>query len=52
MNEIEVKKLKDKIIKCDLTIHIQQLGTLWEEPPSEEQKELTNEKSKQQASTT
>lgn len=46
MNEIEVKKLKDKIIKCDLTIHIQQLGTLWEEPLSDELKEITNEKTK------
>ena len=39
MNEAEVQKLKEKIIKCDMTIHIQQLGMQWEEPISEEQKE-------------
>ncbi|CAD8071663.1 unnamed protein product [Paramecium sonneborni] len=42
MNELEVRKLKAKILKCDKTIHIQQLGVDWEEP--QDQKE-TQEKS-------
>ena len=29
MNELEVRKLKDAILKCDQTIHIQQLGVEW-----------------------
>ncbi|KAM3146339.1 hypothetical protein pb186bvf_001684 [Paramecium bursaria] len=32
MNELEVRKLKDAILKCDQTIHIQQLGVEWQEP--------------------
>lgn len=44
MNEAEVQELKDKIIKCDITIHIQQLGMQWAgTPPSEDKPE---EKSK------
>lgn len=36
MNEAEVQELKEKIIKCDVTIHIQQLGMQWAgTPPSE-----------------
>jgi hypothetical protein len=27
MNEAEVKSFKKKLIKCNITIHIQQLGT-------------------------
>lgn len=27
MNEAEVKAFKKKLIKCNITIHIQQLGT-------------------------
>ncbi|KAL4463401.1 hypothetical protein ABPG72_011613 [Tetrahymena utriculariae] len=37
MNEAEVKELKDKIIKCNITIHIQQLGMQWIPPQSEEE---------------
>lgn len=29
MNEAEVQELKQKIIKADKTIHIQQLGMQW-----------------------
>jgi hypothetical protein len=29
MNEEEVQKFKDKIIKCDIVIHNQQLGIDW-----------------------
>ena len=36
MNESEVQKLKDKIIKCDVTIHLQQLGMRWGGVPNTE----------------
>ncbi len=29
MNEKEVQELKDKIIKCDIVVHNQQLGLDW-----------------------
>jgi hypothetical protein len=37
MNEADVQKLKDKIIKCDVTIHVQQLGMQWAGVPVPEQ---------------
>jgi len=33
MNEAEIHELKEKIVKCDKTVHIQQLGMQWT-PPS------------------
>ena len=39
MNESEVQILKDKITKCDITIHIQQLGTQWVPEQVDEQKD-------------
>jgi len=33
MNEAEIQELKEKIVKCDKTVHIQQLGMQWT-PPS------------------
>lgn len=39
MNEQEVRKLKDKIIKCDITVHVQQLGIEWQPHTSQEQEE-------------
>ena len=38
MNEKDVQELKDKIIKCDMVIHNQQLGLEWVGMPSEEEK--------------
>jgi dynein regulatory complex protein 1 len=40
MNEEEVRKFKDKIIKCDITIHIQQLGTQWKASEQEDEETL------------
>lgn len=40
MNEKEVEKLKDKIIKCDLTIHLQQLGKEWVPIRNEEEEKM------------
>jgi len=49
MNEAEVQILKDKITKCDITVHIQQLGTQWIPQQSEDQKEISSaERSKLQ----
>ena len=38
MNEAEVHKLKEKIIKCDIVIHNQQLGMEWAGTPQEGEK--------------
>lgn len=35
MNEAEVHELKDKLLKCDKTIHLQQLGMQWSAPVDE-----------------
>jgi len=32
MNEAEIQELKERIIKCDKTVHIQQLGMQWSPP--------------------
>lgn len=42
MNEMEVHELKEKIIKCDIVIHNQQLGMEWAGTPQEEEKEKEN----------
>lgn len=42
MNEVEVHELKEKIIKCDIVIHNQQLGMDWAGTPQEEEKEKEN----------
>lgn len=42
MNEDEVQKLKEKIIKCDQTVHVQQLGVKWA-PPASSEEPLKNE---------
>lgn len=39
MNEVEVHELKEKIIKCDVVIHNQQLGVDWAGTPQEEDKD-------------
>lgn len=39
MNEVDVHELKEKIIKCDIVIHNQQLGVDWAGTPQEEEKE-------------
>lgn len=36
MNEKEVRELKEKIIKCDIVIHNQQLGMEWAGTPQDE----------------
>lgn len=38
MNEKEVQELKEKIIKCDMVIHNQQLGLDWVGFTNEEDK--------------
>ncbi|KRX03875.1 hypothetical protein PPERSA_04753 [Pseudocohnilembus persalinus] len=43
MNEEEVRKLKDKIIKCDVRIHEQQLGNEWV-PIQEEEDDKNQQK--------
>lgn len=46
MNEDDVQKLKEKILKCDMTVHVQQLGVKWVGPVSSEEphkKESENE---------
>jgi len=42
MNKAEIEEIKHKIIKCDTTIHIQQLGMIWN-PPEEESDDGQNE---------
>jgi len=37
MNEAEIQELKEKIVKCDKTVHIQQLGMQWAPPTILEQ---------------
>ena len=37
MNESELHELKEKIVRCDKTIHIQQLGMQWNPPAVLEQ---------------
>ncbi|EGR34385.1 hypothetical protein IMG5_013690 [Ichthyophthirius multifiliis] len=37
MNEAEVQKLKEQIIKCNMTIHVQQLGIKWVNHLTEEE---------------
>lgn len=39
MNEAEVQKLKDRILKCDITVHVQQLGMPWTGEQQEEDNE-------------
>ena len=39
MNEAEVQIFKEKLIKCDKTIHIQQLGVQWIENVEEEKEQ-------------
>lgn len=43
MNEVEVHELKEKIIKCDVVIHNQQLGVDWAGTPQEEDKDREKE---------
>jgi len=43
MNEAEIHELKEKIVKCDKTIHIQQLGMQWNPPVIVEQEVAVNE---------
>jgi len=43
MNESEIEELKEKIVKCDKTIHIQQLGMQWNPPVVVEQEIAINE---------
>lgn len=43
MNEAETQELKEKIIKCDKTVHIQQLGMQWNPPPNMDQTVGMNE---------
>jgi len=38
MNEADVQKLKEKILKCDQIIHVQQLGLQWLPPQEQEEK--------------
>jgi hypothetical protein len=40
MNLAEIEELKEKLIKCDKTIHIQQLGMQWN-PPASLEKTIT-----------
>ena len=50
MNEDEVRKYKSKITKCDITIHIQQLGIQWTPmPESQEEGELQQQQQLQQS---
>jgi len=42
MNEAEIQELKERIIKCDKTVHIQQLGMQWS-PPNLEEIQESNE---------
>jgi len=43
MNEAEIHELKDRIIKCDKSIHIQQLGMQWNPPAVLDQGSSTND---------
>ena len=43
MNEAEVHEYKEKIIKCDVVIHNQQLGVDWAGTPQEEEAEKEKE---------
>jgi len=40
MNEADVQKLKEKILKCDQIIHVQQLGLQWLPPQEQEENPL------------
>jgi len=42
MNEAEIQELKEKLVKCDKTVHIQQLGMQWS-PPNLERIEESKE---------
>ena len=44
MNESEVHELKTKLLKCDKTVHIQQLGMQWGGPLEETLNEATTTK--------
>ena len=44
MNEDEVQKLKEKILKCDMTVHVQQLGVKWVGPATGEEGGNNNKK--------
>lgn len=46
MNEAEVQKLKEKILKCDISIHVQQLGMPWKGEEWEQEVEEQDQKSK------
>lgn len=42
MNQTEIEELKQKIIKCDKIIHMQQLGVVWEPHNQPENVEVQN----------
>lgn len=42
MNLSEIEELKERLIKCDKTVHIQQLGMQWN-PPTTEKVDQTRE---------
>ena len=44
MNKAEIEEVKQKIIKCDTSIHIQQLGMVWNPPKEEEELVLSSMK--------
>lgn len=46
MNEAEIDELKEKLIKCDKTIHIQQLGMQWNPPAVMEQEVIAGNESR------
>lgn len=43
MNLAEIQKIKEKIIKCDKIIHMQQLGVVWEAPKNGREGEIEGE---------
>jgi len=51
MNEAEIQELKDKLIRCDQTIHIQQLGMQWNPPAILEQTVVANDLKEDQSLT-
>jgi len=51
MNEAEIQELKDKLVKCDQTIHIQQLGMQWNPPAVLEQTVVASENKEDQSLT-
>lgn len=48
MNEADVQKLKEKILKCDQIIHVQQLGLEWTPPVDQDDKPVIQDLSKSQ----